>query len=350
MHVRSATRLLCAAVLSIATLLAGEAPAAASDVDLGQPATMTELLASPEYRNDHAGVLRLYLAFLDRQPDVTGSAYWIDRYTDGLTEDDLAWGFAQSGEFADRYGTNLDNASFLDVVYSNVLGRSPDPAGFSYWLDQMNSGLAKHAVVRWIAANHEFIQRAPFTRTSPDLTSALVTARDVDPALIAYVVDGPLYSSSDVPTPVTCDQPLVLPDNANGTFYIEDVRSVANLTKPAITNDVYGFSDPSRAAAMVAEIRRVFPSECSGYVDGFGGTNTRKNVTVPATCASCVMWETTNVSPAYGGRVWFTRSMAIQVGYAISIVEVGNWTRPSEAELVVQANRVRARLETQISN
>ena len=341
----TALRISAAVIVAIASTLGVISPAAASDVDLGQPSTISELLDSPEYRNEHAGVLRLYLAFLDRQPDVSGAKYWIDQYSDGAREDDLAWGFSQSVEFAQQYGSSLENSEFLTIVYSNVLGRSPDEDGFAYWLGEMNRGLAKHEVVRWIVANDEFINRAPFERTSPDLTTALVSVADVDPSLVAFVIDGPSYRNTlDVPLSA-CERPLALPNNAQTSFFVEDVDMVANMTTSSVTNDVYGFSDPGRAAARVAEIKRSFADECSSFVDGLGGTNTYSNVSVPAFCSECVMWEQANVSPNFGGRVFYTRGMAIRVGYSISILEISNWTRPGESELTVPAMRVHARLE-----
>ncbi len=122
--------------------------AGASRVNLGSPATMTELLDSPEYRAWHADVLRLYQAFFNRAPDVAGSIYWIDKYEDGSTLDDIAWGFSNSTEFQNQYGSTLPNSEFLTIVYSNVLGRDPDQEGFNYWLGQMNGGLTQHGVVR----------------------------------------------------------------------------------------------------------------------------------------------------------------------------------------------------------
>ena len=37
------------------------------------------------------------------------------------------------------YG-ELDNAGFVDLVYLNVLGRLPDDAGRSFWLDRLDTG------------------------------------------------------------------------------------------------------------------------------------------------------------------------------------------------------------------
>ncbi|MEZ5230880.1 MAG: DUF4214 domain-containing protein [Acidimicrobiales bacterium] len=55
---------------------------------------------------------------------------------------------------------------FLEIVYTNVLGRTPDPVGFNYWLATMDAGLDRHLVVRWVAAGHEFEARFPYQPSS----------------------------------------------------------------------------------------------------------------------------------------------------------------------------------------
>lgn len=51
--------------------------------------------------------------------------------------------FIDSAEFRSLYGTNPGNAEFLGKVYANVLGRTPDQAGFDWWLNQMNTNPEK---------------------------------------------------------------------------------------------------------------------------------------------------------------------------------------------------------------
>ncbi len=125
--------------------------------------TLTDVLAATDYSASDAETLRLYRAFFDRDPDAAGAAYWITQSRLGSTPETLAWSFANSTEFMTRYG-NVDDARFLTLMFENMLGRSPDPAGYSYWLDQMRSnGLGSHEVVRWVTANSEFTNRYPFT-------------------------------------------------------------------------------------------------------------------------------------------------------------------------------------------
>ena len=126
--------------------------------------TIDEIRAATDYQaTADANVLRLYHAFLAREPEAAGAVYWIGQSRRGLSLDDTAWNFSTSPEFFQKYG-NLDNGSFVAVVYQNVLGRTPDPAGLAYWIGTVNSGqLSRHGVVRWIAASAEFIGAHPYS-------------------------------------------------------------------------------------------------------------------------------------------------------------------------------------------
>ena len=161
-------------------VLVSALPAAASDVDLGDPQTLEELLASPEYLDDeHADVARLYQAFFNRVPDVGGLTYWIDIYEDGTPLDELAWLFSNSAEFQQTYGTELTDEQFLEIVYANVLGRDYDQKGFDYWLGEMRNGLLRHQAVFYIVAGQEFIAEYPFAGTAPDYRSTQISPADV---------------------------------------------------------------------------------------------------------------------------------------------------------------------------
>lgn len=124
--------------------------------------TMEELLAASDYDVRDAEVLRLYRAVFDREPDISGSRYWIGVRDSGSTLDSIAWLFANSQEFQNTYGTAVSNSAFLDLVYANVLDRQPDAAGKAYWTDAMNRGLSRGSVVRWFAAGREFINEYPY--------------------------------------------------------------------------------------------------------------------------------------------------------------------------------------------
>jgi V8-like Glu-specific endopeptidase len=82
---------------------------------------------------------RIYKAAFARTPDAAGVGYWIAQMDKGVSLVDVAAGFINSDEFHQLYGTHPSNADFLTKVYTNVLGRAPDQAGYDWWLDQMNT-------------------------------------------------------------------------------------------------------------------------------------------------------------------------------------------------------------------
>jgi hypothetical protein len=89
-------------------------------------------------------VYLLYQAAYARMPDNSGFRYWAGvadaNHTSALS---LADSFMSAPEFASRYGSAPTNASFVNSLYGNILGRTPDQAGLDYWTGQLNAGLAR---------------------------------------------------------------------------------------------------------------------------------------------------------------------------------------------------------------
>ena len=104
------------------------------------------LMASPEFQDTTASVIRLYLAYFTRYPDEGGLRFWSSFRRAGHSLDEISDLFAGSGEFGQRYGA-LSNADFVSLVYANVLGRSPDPGGFAFWQRQLDSGAMSRGTV-----------------------------------------------------------------------------------------------------------------------------------------------------------------------------------------------------------
>ena len=83
---------------------------------------------------------RIYQAAFARTPDNDGLKYWIEALDTGITLLDVARGFVASAEFQSVYGANPSNLSLVEKLYENVLGRSGEAAGISYWENELNSG------------------------------------------------------------------------------------------------------------------------------------------------------------------------------------------------------------------
>lgn len=118
---------------------------------------ITQLEVSAEADNRVHAVTRLYKAYLMRNPDHGGSVYWLARRGEGRTLVSISQSFAVSSEFTNRYG-KLTNAAFVDRVYKNVLGRSADPGGTTYWVKQLNAGTPRGQVMASFSQSDEYIR------------------------------------------------------------------------------------------------------------------------------------------------------------------------------------------------
>lgn len=95
---------------------------------------------------DAGQAYRLYQASFDRTPDQPGLAFWIGQLDSGVISlIDAAEHFLSSLEFQQTYGRNesLGDEAFLDLLYLNVLNRSPDAAGYAFWRAQQDAGLSR---------------------------------------------------------------------------------------------------------------------------------------------------------------------------------------------------------------
>ncbi len=77
----------------------------------------------------------LYAAGLDRRPDEDGLRFWTDQVESGASLETDAERFAESEEFASRFGEDLSDEAYVEVLYGNVLGRKADPSGAGFWED-----------------------------------------------------------------------------------------------------------------------------------------------------------------------------------------------------------------------
>ena len=100
-------------------------------------------------------VYKLYQATYARTPDLGGFRYWAttaDAQHTGALQ--LADAFIAAPEFSLRYG-NPDNQTYVTKLYTNVLGRAPDSAGLSYWVNQSNTGTARDQLLVNFALSQE---------------------------------------------------------------------------------------------------------------------------------------------------------------------------------------------------
>ena len=96
---------------------------------------------------DDAKMFRLYNAAFKRLPDPDGLKYWIGKYSSGENDERaVASSFLASAEFAQRYGSNVSDSTYVNTLYKNVLGRDAETSGLNYWLG--NSIVEKKLVMK----------------------------------------------------------------------------------------------------------------------------------------------------------------------------------------------------------
>lgn len=155
---------------------------------VGREQLIYTFLLSNEFRESIAPVSRLYLAYFRRAPDYDGLLFWMYQNQVGTKLEDISEAFAQSPEFMATYGPKT-NAEFVQLVYRNVLGRQPDPSGYAYWVGELDAGRRTRGNVM-----AGFSQSAEFgvSSTPSVMVSALYTTmmrRTPDSAGFSYWVN-----------------------------------------------------------------------------------------------------------------------------------------------------------------
>lgn len=98
------------------------------------------LLNQATYQTRTGGVIRLYEAVFLRRPETAGLAYWWGEVNRGVSLKRVADLMVTAPEFGILYGST-NNTQFVQLVYENVLGRSPSGPETSYWVNELNTGV-----------------------------------------------------------------------------------------------------------------------------------------------------------------------------------------------------------------
>lgn len=90
--------------------------------------------------------IEMYIAYFNRAPDAEGLFYWGTRLSEGMSLPDIAASFFVQGETKALYPDPSDTTGFVNAVYNNFLGRTPDADGFNYWVGELDSGNVTRSV------------------------------------------------------------------------------------------------------------------------------------------------------------------------------------------------------------
>ena len=109
-------------------------------LDLDNYSSLTQL-------NDtqFSDLAKVYVAYFNRVADAEGLYFWAVKLAEGMDMETIASYFSQSAEAKALYPDTADTSAFVTAVYSNVLGRTPDLAGFDFWTTVLNNGTMQPA-------------------------------------------------------------------------------------------------------------------------------------------------------------------------------------------------------------
>ncbi len=186
-------------------------------------------------------IIQLYAVVFDRKPDFEGLWFWTNVLRDvqeanpDLSYDDqmviLIVNWLESEEFVERFGGNLSNDDFVDLLYHHILGREPDEEGFSHWTEALDAGLSREALIVLFSESQEFsdsvVDAANGLLTA---AAALTSATELDDP--DYIIPGndPYQGrlQNNAPTDIVIKDDLIVYDNAveDGTVVGSVLRAV----------------------------------------------------------------------------------------------------------------------------
>jgi len=121
---------------------------------LGSPLGVPAASAATDTGAVQAFVTRFYEECLDREPDSTGLAYWVDDLASGdATGAEVAQGFIYSNEFQAK---NVSDNTYLDVLYRAFFNRAADSTGLAYWQSNLNDDMSRLSVLAGFVNSNEF--------------------------------------------------------------------------------------------------------------------------------------------------------------------------------------------------
>ena len=107
----------------------------------------------------HAGqAYRLYKGVLGREGEPGGLGYVINRLDQGEALKLVASGYLNSPEFQVKYG-NADQATFINLLYKNILGRAADLGGTSFINNWIAGGATREDVTLGFTESPEYISQ-----------------------------------------------------------------------------------------------------------------------------------------------------------------------------------------------
>jgi hypothetical protein len=165
-------------------------------------------------------VTQFYERYLLRAADPAGQAYWAADWQHNGGPDHVVVNLLASKEFFDDAGDTNDG--FVTQLYQRFLGRAPEPDGYSYWTEALDSGrLTTAQVAADFQVTHEqhvnlvdFLYGEYFNSAVPTAAQSQGYIADLDAGktetqIELEIIDSPDYSNTPpAPSPGTVGKAL----------------------------------------------------------------------------------------------------------------------------------------------
>jgi hypothetical protein len=173
---------------------------------------------SPEALDVVDPVIRLYEGLFGRVPDYNGLSGWVQAIDNGTyTFNQVVEGFLGSQEAENNFNGGAaintpiapaNEQAFIYALYEHLLGRTPDPLGFSYWLGVLGKTptiASEAAVIEGMFNSTEYINDTQNGIISWETTGA-------ENAIAALIKGG--VNTNNPPLPTSSDYPNTINNTA----------------------------------------------------------------------------------------------------------------------------------------
>jgi len=191
-----------------------------------------------------------YQNALGRAPDPEGLAFWEKAVKDGHSLSSVTNEIANSPEgvtaalTGKSSGVSQLNPALLDI-YSDELGRTPDPEGYLYWQERLDSGMPIEEVRNYVATSPEALGLPTFA--DGGITSGISIAGEAGAEAVV-----PLPNGRSIP--VDLGTPAGVQDNTELLMELRKIRESLdqlNATSEENMSDVIDTLSDSNALASV---------------------------------------------------------------------------------------------------
>jgi Tol biopolymer transport system component len=234
-----------------------------------------------------AEVTKLYVATFNRAPDAAGINYWANS---GMSIENIAQSFFDQSETQTLYPSGTANSSFVTSVYDNLFNRTPDTAGFDYWVQELDKGLVSKQNFILAVINGALDEDATIL-TNKQTVGLDFVSKGLDDVTLARNV----MANVDA-TQTSVDSALDLIDSGSNTPVISDIQMISTSS-----SGVQGNISTSQAPSISADGRYiVFESSAYNLVDR--DTNYKSDIFLKDTLTGATTLVSTSSSGTQGNN------------------------------------------------